>query len=190
MCFLCILIPILVGLLCAGLGFLLGKLLYDKSDELAKLRNELEVCRNEKEQELKLNSTLSSEIESWKSKYNALKADFDDHKLHLMSALPVSVPFNAALAASIFRKKIIQDDLKIVEGIGPKIEELFHKAGIKTWKALAETSVEKCQKILHEAGEHYAVHDPETWHKQSELAYLGKWKELKDWQDKMLGGKE
>ena len=98
--------------------------------------------------------------------------------------------FDADLYASIFGKKIRQDDLKVVEGIGPKIEELFHAAGIKTWLALSETSTSKMQSILDAAGESYAIHNPGTWAKQSALAYQGKWKELKEWQDVLDGGKE
>jgi len=77
-----------------------------------------------------------------------------------------------------------------VEGIGPKIEELYHNAGIKTWKELSETTVEKSQAILDEAGERFSVHNPATWSKQAELAYQGKWQELKDWQETLDGGKE
>ena len=94
------------------------------------------------------------------------------------------------MAASVFRKKIVRDDLKIVEGIGPKIEELFHSAGIMTWKDLASAAVERCQQILDAAGDNFRIHKPDTWPKQSELAYLGKWAELKEWQDSMTGGKE
>ena len=79
--------------------------------------------------------------------------------------------------------------MKIVEGIGPKIEELYHNAGIKTWKALSETSTEKSQSILIAAGERYSVHNPSTWARQAELAYHGKWQELKagKWQEFTAG---
>jgi hypothetical protein len=75
-------------------------------------------------------------------------------------------------------------------GIGPKIEKLFHNEGIRTWKALSETTIEKCQQILDNAGENHRIHNPATWPKQCEMAYLGKWNELKEWQDKLTGGKE
>jgi predicted flap endonuclease-1-like 5' DNA nuclease len=94
------------------------------------------------------------------------------------------------LASSVFKRKIVEDDLKIVEGIGPKIEELFHAAGIRTWRALAATSVERCRQILDEAGERYRIHKPDTWPKQCELAALGKWNELKEWQETLTGGRE
>ena len=86
--------------------------------------------------------------------------------------------------------KIKHDDLKIVEGIGPKIEELYHNAGIKTWKALSETPIEKSKEILIEAGERFFIHNPSTWAKQALLAYQGKWQDLKDWQDSLNAGKE
>lgn len=188
--FLCILIPAAVGLVCAMLGYLLGKLLFDRSIEMARLHIELETCKYEKENQLQINHTLKGDIEKWESKYKKLKSEFDGFKSNTGGTLPASVPFKAALAAKVYGKKITRDDLKIVEGIGPKIEELFHKAGIKTWKALAESSIEMCRKILDEGGGHFSIHEPATWPKQSEMAYLGKWEELKEWQDKMPAGRE
>ncbi|MBK6619712.1 MAG: 50S ribosomal protein L27 [Saprospirales bacterium] len=87
-------------------------------------------------------------------------------------------------------KKITQDDLKIVEGIGPKIEELLHEGGIKTWSELANADLAKIQAILDEAGPRYRVHDPATWAKQANLAAEGNWAELEEYQAKLQGGKE
>ncbi len=77
-----------------------------------------------------------------------------------------------------------------MEGLGPKIEELFKTSGILTWKALGETSVDRLREILSKAGERYQIHDPSSWPKQSKLAYEGKWQELKEWQKKSDGGRE
>jgi hypothetical protein len=189
MCILCILIPVLVGLICALLGYLLGRLLAKKSKEWMDLINGLEACRKEREKLTALNISLSDELESWKSKFGTLQDDYNAFKLKFGSWLPLSVPFNAEMAAQIFGKNIKQDDLKIVEGIGPVIEEVFHKAGVMTWKALAETSIERCRQILLDAGEKFRLHNPESWPKQCELAYMGKWSELKEWQDQLLGGR-
>jgi predicted flap endonuclease-1-like 5' DNA nuclease len=82
-----------------------------------------------------------------------------------------------------------QDDLKAVEGIGPKIESLLHDAGIKTWRALADTPVSRIQDILTAAGPRFALADPGTWPKQSELAADGKWDELNALQDALNAGK-
>ena len=162
MCILCILIPILVGLLCALLGYFLGRLIEKKSEVYTKLRADLDGCRKENEQLQTTNNTLKSEIASMSKKSTSAKHDFD-----------------GALAAGVFGKKVVEDDLKLVEGIGPKIEELFLKAGIKTWKALSETTVEKCQQILEGGGESFKAHNPTSWPLQSEMAYTGKWDELK-----------
>lgn len=82
-----------------------------------------------------------------------------------------------------------QDDLKAVEGIGPKIEELLHNAGIKTWRALSETPVSKIQQILDAAGSKYALAVPGTWPQQAGLAADGKWDELQALQDSLNAGK-
>lgn len=87
-------------------------------------------------------------------------------------------------------KKIEQDDLKIVEGIGPKIEGLLHDIDIRTWKQLTEAPLEKVQAMLDEAGPRYRIHSPGTWARQAQLADEGKWEELEKLQDELDGGKE
>lgn len=81
------------------------------------------------------------------------------------------------------------DDLKIVEGIGPKIEELLNKGGIYTFKQLADAPIERLQRILDEAGPRFQMHNPGTWPEQSRLCYEGKWDELKKLQDELKGGR-
>lgn len=87
-------------------------------------------------------------------------------------------------------KKIKQDDLKMVEGIGPKIEGLLNDAGITTWKELAEAPVEDVQAILTAAGPRYQMHQPKTWAKQAELANAADWATLERYQDWLDGGRE
>ena len=86
-------------------------------------------------------------------------------------------------------KKYKQDDLKIVEGIGPKIEELFHSHDIKTWKTLSETDPERLKEILVAAGPNFQIHDPSTWPAQAGMADRGEWDALKKWQDELDAGK-
>jgi large subunit ribosomal protein L21 len=82
------------------------------------------------------------------------------------------------------------DDLTKIEGIGPKINELFQAAGIKTFAQLADAKVERLSEILHAAGARFASHNPGTWPQQSALARDGKWAELKTLQDALDGGKQ
>ncbi len=87
-------------------------------------------------------------------------------------------------------KKYKEDDLKIVEGIGPKIESLLKEAGISDWVALSKADPVKIKEILAAAGSRYTMHDPTTWPKQVALAVAGKWDELQAYQDRLDGGKE
>ena len=96
---------------------------------------------------------------------------------------PVPEPAPAAETAK-------PDDLKKIEGIGPKISELLHNNGVTTFQELAEAPVDKLKGILEEAGSRYRVHDPSTWPEQSALAAAGKWDELKELQDRLDGGRK
>lgn len=81
------------------------------------------------------------------------------------------------------------EDLKVVEGIGPKIEQLFKAEGIKTWADLAATATSRMQEILDAAGDRYRLADPGTWAQQAGLAAAGKWEQLSTLQDQLKGGK-
>lgn len=180
----CILIPILVGVICGILGYLLGKLNSREDDSLAaSLQADLDACK--------------ANTKSLNTKIASLEADLAAAHAKVSASVPKSFVsetpsalFDSALAANVLGKKIKQDDLKIVEGIGPKIEALFNDAGIKTWRDLSETSTEKLQSILDAGGENYAIHNPSTWAKQALFAYQGKWQELKEWQENLISGKE
>ena len=87
-------------------------------------------------------------------------------------------------------KEVTADDLTKVEGVGPKISEIFQNAGIKTFADLAAKSVEDLKTILTEAGSRYASKNPGSWPKQAKMAAEGKWDELKVWQDNTKGGIE
>ncbi len=80
------------------------------------------------------------------------------------------------------------DDLEVIEGIGPKIKELFHAAGIKMFHQVAHTSKSKMQDVLSAAGANFALADPSTWAQQSRLAASNKWAELRKLQDELSGG--
>ena len=82
-----------------------------------------------------------------------------------------------------------KDDLKKIEGIGPKISEKLNDAGINTFAELASTDVAKLKEILEAAGPRYKMHDPTTWPQQSEMAAAGEWDKLKAWQDELDGGR-
>jgi large subunit ribosomal protein L20 len=81
------------------------------------------------------------------------------------------------------------DDLEKIEGIGPKVAELLHAAGITTFGGLAGTPVAKLKEILHAAGSRYAMMDPGTWPEQSALAAKGDWAALEKLEAELKGGR-
>lgn len=79
------------------------------------------------------------------------------------------------------------DDLKRIEGIGPKISGLLQDAGISSFAQLAETSAERLNQLLDDANIHIA--DPTTWPDQAKLAAAEKWDELEQLQESLKGGR-
>lgn len=82
-----------------------------------------------------------------------------------------------------------EDDLKVIEGIGPKIESILKASGIRSLGVLADTSTERLREILDEAGSRFKSHDPKTWAVQAGLAADGKLSELTAWQKELKAGK-
>lgn len=127
---------------------------------------------------------MKNDLIMLESERNALREQLASGGAALESAkaaTPKSVTFAGA--------KWKWDDLKIVEGIGPKIADLLNNEGIKTWKQLSETSTDRLKEILDTAGPNFQIHDPGTWAAQARLADQGKWEELKQLQDELKGGK-
>ena len=80
------------------------------------------------------------------------------------------------------------DDLKKIEGIGPKINSILQAAGINTFADLAAASVSELERIVkHDAG--ISIAFPDTWPEQAALARDGKWEVLDQLQDDLKGGR-
>jgi len=101
-------------------------------------------------------------------------------------AAPKKEEVKAAAPAPAKASKAEADDLKKVEGIGPKIAETLNAAGITTFAQLAKTSSEKISEIIADVR---GGHATETWPTQAQLAADGKWDELKVLQEGLDGGK-
>jgi predicted flap endonuclease-1-like 5' DNA nuclease len=96
------------------------------------------------------------------------------------------VPKKSAIVVAAAKKK---DDLKIIEGIGPKVEKLLHSAGVMTFADLAKMTPAGIKKILTPHGSPYSAMTTDTWPRQSGLARDGKMKELEALKEKLDGGK-
>jgi predicted flap endonuclease-1-like 5' DNA nuclease len=83
---------------------------------------------------------------------------------------------------------MMPDNLKRIEGIGPRIESLLNSAGITTFQQLSDTPVERLREIMIAAELRGSFGDPTTWPEQARLAAAGSWDELKTMQDGLKGG--
>ena len=84
------------------------------------------------------------------------------------------------------KKDVKADDLKKIEGIGPKIATTLIEAGITTFADLSKAESSKISEIIADVR---GNHVTDTWPAQAKLAADGKWDELKKWQDELDGGK-
>jgi predicted flap endonuclease-1-like 5' DNA nuclease len=81
------------------------------------------------------------------------------------------------------------DDLRKIEGIGPRIAALLQEAGITTFAQLAKTEVSQLKQILEKGGSRFTMADPTTWPEQAELAAAGKWAEFEALSRQLQGGR-
>ncbi|MCE7040961.1 hypothetical protein [Dyadobacter sp. CY312] len=83
----------------------------------------------------------------------------------------------------------VRQDLKVIEGIGPKIEEILNRNGIMNYEALSAVPAVRIAAILRGAGPRFQIHDPTSWPQQATLAHKGKWEELNALKDRLIAGK-
>jgi predicted flap endonuclease-1-like 5' DNA nuclease len=81
-----------------------------------------------------------------------------------------------------------QDDLTIIEGIGPKIAGLLREAGITTFWQLAGASIGRLDEILTNARLRRLA-DPATWPEQARLASENKMDDLLELQRSLKAGR-
>ena len=128
--------------------------------------------------EIVIESIISKGAKKAETKKAAPKAKKADGK---------AAPVDVSVASKPKAKKASGkgDDLKKIEGIGPKIAETLNNAGISTFADLAKTDAAKISEIIADVR---GNHVTDTWPKQAELAADGKWDELQKWQDELDGG--
>ncbi len=80
------------------------------------------------------------------------------------------------------------DDLKIIEGIGPKMEEALRNAGVKTFRKMSTMSPEAIKDILVKANTRYGIAQTDTWPEQAKLASSKDFEALKTLQDSLNRG--
>lgn len=115
-----------------------------------------------------------------------VKIEIEAKPLVLPDDEPEKTPAPAKAAAP--PKPAEHDDLKVVEGLGPRSAQVLGQAGIITYAQLAAMEPEAIHEILRTAGLRIAF--PETWPGQAALAAAGKWDALKELQSSLIGGRK
>jgi predicted flap endonuclease-1-like 5' DNA nuclease len=100
---------------------------------------------------------------------------------------PPAIP-DLLVGSAVLGKKIRLDDLKVIEGVGPKIETLCHGIGIRTWFDLSTTEVSLLRTMLADAGSQFRTHNPQTWPQQAALLAAGEWEAFKALTDELDSG--
>jgi predicted flap endonuclease-1-like 5' DNA nuclease len=106
-------------------------------------------------------------------------------------AAPTAASIAAAAAAFGFTKLKSPngyDNFEIIEGIGPKINDVLHAAGVHTFNQLGTMEIAAISKILDAAGPNFKLANPESWSAQARLCASGSWEALKKMQDELVAG--
>jgi predicted flap endonuclease-1-like 5' DNA nuclease len=125
-------------------------------------------------------SGLEGQVRQLQSENQSLKANLD-----------VAMTEKATLAEALARASgpVKPDNLQVIEGIGPKLEEILNAHRIYTFRQLADSPVDALQKIINEAGEAFRIHDPGTWPEQAKLLSEGKLEAFEKLTEELKGGK-
>ena len=128
-------------------------------------------------------SADAGQVPQLRAELSRLQAELDRLRAPVWPAIDVA----AAKAAGF--EIAGDDDLEVIEGIGPKIAELLKAAGIRTFAELAQASVLRLREILDAAGPNYRIADPATWPEQSTLCAKNEWAALKVLQQSLTAGR-
>lgn len=73
--------------------------------------------------------------------------------------------------------KLKTNNMQIIEGIGPKMDQVLNDNGISSWSVLAGKSFDELRAILDQDkyGDKYRIIDPSDWPAQARLAADGNW---------------
>ncbi|MEM6794825.1 MAG: hypothetical protein AAF725_12670 [Acidobacteriota bacterium] len=155
-----------------------------RSEEANRSEAALEECRTRRAELEEQARESAARIEALEADLQAARSKNSDLQKGLAAGAAV------AAGASASAPPPDPDDLKVIEGVGPKIEGLLNVDGLYTWRSVADAETGRLQRILDEAGPRYRIHDPGTWRRQAALAADGKWEDLEEFQDFLKGGRE
>ncbi len=131
-----------------------------------------------------LSDCEAQEVQRLSAQLDAARAEIAALKERLSAA-----GAGAAGGASLAAAAVEPDDLRKIEGIGPKIERILQDHGIRTFAQLAQVEMDRLREILQQAGPRFRIADPTSWPEQARLAAQGDWDALGRLQDELVGGR-
>lgn len=161
----------------------------EQTEEITKLRMRISALESDLETRDKQLHKSKDDLIMCEAERNALREQVSTDKGAAKAGAAKAAAPAAAKTVTFNGTKYKWDDLKIVEGIGPKIAELLTNAGITTWAQLAVTSPYQLREILDAGGSQYNVAVPDSWPHQADLADKEDWDGLKKLQDELTGGR-
>ncbi len=135
-------------------------------------------------------ASLQAQLSACEAKNAEAQSTIQGFAAAAAAAPSISVEQLAAGAGVLGLGKLGLDDLKVVEGIGPKIDELLVADGITTWHQLSNTPIERIQTILDAAGPSFHIANPASWPRQAAMLANARWVEFKTLTDELTAGRE
>jgi predicted flap endonuclease-1-like 5' DNA nuclease len=77
------------------------------------------------------------------------------------------------------------DDLTVIMGVDFEVAALLRASGIRTWSDLARRTPERLRILLASTGGAGAERDPSSWPEQARLATAGRWRQLRQMQNRL-----
>lgn len=89
-----------------------------------------------------------------------------------------------AEAPIVIEKTEVQDDLKVIKGIGPVLEKSLNELNITSYAQIAKITIKDLTKVLNDAGINAKIYDLSGWKAQAKLAMAGDMEAVKNWTKK------
>ena len=78
-----------------------------------------------------------------------------------------AAPKKPAAKKTAAKKAPVKNDLKVIKGIGPKMETILNAAGITSYADVAKATLKNVEKILTDAGMNTKMYNPAQWKEQA-----------------------
>ncbi len=110
-------------------------------------------------------NTLKSIKKNAEEKVDAIQTEFNvrTKSVNAPSKVKKATPVKVASKKVTTAKTVKMTDLKVIDGIGPKMERILNTGGIKSIDALAKSTISKVEKAIEKSGSSFRGINAEAW---------------------------